>query len=85
LALAAERTTVSADLVLPEPALAEDKQRQEETAKKQRHSDDKRVMAPVLPPNPVVAATRRIRVEWALLAAPLNAILAEIERNDIAH
>jgi hypothetical protein len=42
-------------------------------------------MAPVLPPDPVIAAIRRIRVECALLAAPLNAILAKIERNNIAH
>jgi hypothetical protein len=31
------------------------------------------------------AAIRRIRVKCALLAAPLDAILAEIERNNIAH
>jgi hypothetical protein len=42
-------------------------------------------MAPVLPPNPVNVAIQRIRVEWALLAAPLDAILAKIERNDIVH
>jgi hypothetical protein len=84
-ALAAERTAVLADLALPEPALAEDKQRQEETAKKQRRSDDAHVMAPVLPPNPVNAAIRRIRVECAHLAAPLDAILAKIERDDIAN
>ncbi len=80
-----EQTTVSADLALPEPALAEDKRREEETAKKQRRSDDKRVMAPVLPPDPVNAVIRRIWVECALLAAPLNAILAKIERNNIPH
>ncbi len=84
-ALAAEQTSVSADLALPKPALAEDKRRQEETAEKQRHSDDELIMAPVLPPDPVIAAIRRIRAECALLAAPLNAILAESERNDITH
>jgi hypothetical protein len=84
-ALAAEQTMVSADLALPELALAEDKRRQEETAKKQCRSDDERVMAPVLPPNPVITAIRRIRVECALLAAPLDTILAKIERNDITH
>jgi hypothetical protein len=84
-ALAAERTMVLADSALPEPALTEDKQCQEETAKKQCRSDDVRIMVPVLPPDPVNAAILCIWVECALLAAPLNAILAEIERNDIAH
>jgi hypothetical protein len=42
-------------------------------------------MVPVLPPNPGNATIRRIWVECALLAAPLNAILAEIECNDIVH
>jgi hypothetical protein len=42
-------------------------------------------MAPVLPPDPGNAAIRRIRVECALFAAPLDAILAEIERDNIAH
>ncbi len=50
LALAVEQTAVLADLALPKPALVEDKWHQEETAKKQRHSDDKHVMVPVLPP-----------------------------------
>jgi hypothetical protein len=85
LALATARVAVSADSLLPEPALAKDKRCQEETAKKQRRVDDKRVMVPVLPPNPANVAIRRIWVECALLAAPLNAILAEIERDDIAH
>ncbi len=84
-ALAAERAMVSADLALPEPALAEDKRRQEETAKKQRHSDDECVMVPVLPPNPVNVAIRRIWVECALLAAPLDVILAEIDRDNITN
>ncbi len=83
--LATEQNAVLVDLALPKPALAEDKHRQEETAKKQRRSDDKRIMVPVLPPNPVNAAIRRIRVECTLLAAPLDAILAEIEHDDIAH
>jgi hypothetical protein len=42
-------------------------------------------MVPVLPPDPVNVAIWRIRVEFALLTAPLDAILAKIERNDIAH
>jgi hypothetical protein len=85
LALAVEQTTVSADLALPKPALAKDKRRQEETAKKQCHADNKCIMAPVLPPNPGNVAILRIRVECALLAAPLDAILAKIECNNITH
>jgi hypothetical protein len=84
-ALAVEQTMVLADLALPKPVLVEDKRRQEETTKKLCRSDDERVMAPVLPPDPVNAAIRRIWVECALLAAPLDAILAEIEGNNIAH
>jgi hypothetical protein len=42
-------------------------------------------MAPVLPPDPVIVAIWCIWVECALLTAPLDAILAEIECNDIAH
>ena len=84
-ALAAGQTAVSEDLALPELALAEDKRRQEETPKKQGRSDDKRVMAPVLPPNPVIVAMGRIWVECALLAASLDAILAKIKCNDIAN
>ncbi len=84
-ALAAVQTMVSPESALPKPALVEDKRRQEETTKKQRRSEDECVMAPVLPPDPVNAAIRRIWVECALLAAPLDAILAEIERDDIAH
>ncbi len=76
---------VLADSALPEPALAEDKRRQKETAKKQPHSDDECIMAPVLPTDPINAAIRCIQVECALLAAPLDAILAEIECDDIAH
>ncbi len=70
---------------MPKPVSAEDKRHQEETAKKTRRADDKCVMALVLPPNPVNAAIRHIWVECALLAAPLDAILAKIERNDIVH
>jgi hypothetical protein len=84
-ALATARVVVLADSLLPEPALAKDKWRQVETNKKQRRADDKRVMAPVLPPNPGNAAIQYIWVECALLAALLDAILAEIECNDIAH
>jgi hypothetical protein len=83
LALAAERTAVSADLAFPKLALAKDKRRQEETAKKQRCSDDEQVMALVLPPNPVNAAIRRIRVECALLAAPLDAIVGNLPEGNI--
>ncbi len=68
-----------------EKALAEDKRRQEETAKKQRHAEDEHIMAPVLLPDPVNAAIRHIRVECALLAAPLDAILVEIECDNITH
>jgi hypothetical protein len=84
-ALATARVTVLADSLFPEPALAEDKRRHEETTKTQRHADDKCVMVPVLPPDPGNAAIRRIQVECALLAALLNAILAEIKRDDITH
>ena len=84
-ALAATQTAILADLALPEPALAKDKRRQEETAKKQHRADNEHVMVPVLPPDPGNTAIRRIWVECALLAAPLDAILAKIERNDIAH
>jgi hypothetical protein len=42
-------------------------------------------MAPVLPPDPIYMAIRRIWVECALLAAPLDAILAEIKRDNITH
>ncbi len=51
-ALATARVVVLVDSLLPELALTKDKRCQEETAKKQRRADDKRVMAPVLPPNP---------------------------------
>ncbi len=85
-ALAMARVTVSADSSLPEPVLAEKKRHQEETAKKQCHADDERnVLVPVLPPDPGNLAIRRIWVKCALLAAPLDAILAKIECDDIAH
>jgi hypothetical protein len=85
LALATARVAVLADLLLPKPAFAKDKRRWEVTTKKQRRADDERIMTPVLPPDPGNAAIWRIWVECALLAAPLNAILAKIERNNIAH
>ncbi len=85
LAVATARVVVLADSFLTEPALAKDKRHQEETAKKQRRADDKRIMVPVLPPDPGNATIRRIRVECPLLAAPLDAILTEIEHDDIAH
>jgi hypothetical protein len=83
--LAMARVVVLADLSLPGLALAEDKQRQEETAKTQRRADDKHVMVPVLLPDPGNVAIRCIWLKCALLAAPLDAILAEIERDDISH
>jgi hypothetical protein len=73
------------DLSLPKPALAKDKRCQEDTAKKQHHADDECVMVLVLMPDLGNAAIQCIWVERALLAAPLDAILAEIECNDIAH
>jgi hypothetical protein len=91
LALATERVAVladladSVDLVLREPALAEDKRRQEEAAAEQCQADDKRFMAPVMPPDLVDVTIRRIWENCALCAAPLDAILAEIECDDIAH
>ncbi len=83
--LAAARAIVSADWLLPKPALAKDKQRQEEAAAEQRWADNKCFMAPVLPPNPVDAAIRHIRADCTLRAAPLDANLAKIECDNIAH
>ncbi len=80
-----EQTAVLADSALPRPALTKDKRHQEEAAKKQRCADNKCIMALVLPPNPVNVAIRCIWVECALLAAPLDAILAKIECNNIVH
>ncbi len=85
LALATAQVMVLADSPLPKPALAEDKWCLEETAKKQHHADDEHDMAPVLLPDPGKAAIQCIWVECALLAAPFDAILAKIERDDIAH
>jgi hypothetical protein len=85
LALAAAQVTVLADLVLLEPALAKDKWRQEEAPAEQRRVDNARFMVPEMPPHPVDAAILCIWADWALRAAPLNAILAKIECNDIAH
>jgi hypothetical protein len=85
LALATARVAVLVDLLLPEPALAKDKRRQEETTKKQCRADDKRVMVPVLLPNLGNTAIQCIWVECTLLAAPLDAILAKIECNGITH
>ncbi len=84
-ALAMEQIVVWADFALTQPALAKDKQPQEETAKIQCRADKKCVMALVLPPNPIDAAIERIWAECALLAAPLDAILAKITRNSIVH
>ncbi len=88
MALATAQLVVSADWAdsaLPEPALAKDKRRQEEAAAEQCRADDRHFMAPVMPPDPVDGAIRRIWENCALCAAPLKAILAEIERDDIAH
>jgi hypothetical protein len=68
-ALVLEQAPVSADLALPKPA----------------RTADKRFMVPVLPPDPVGAAIRRIWADCTLCAAPLDAILAKIASNDIAH
>jgi hypothetical protein len=68
-ALATEQATVSADLVLPKPT----------------RTADERFMAPVLPPNPVDTAIRRIWADCTLRAAPLDTILAKIASDDIAH
>jgi hypothetical protein len=84
-ALGTAQVTVLADLVLPEPALAKDKRRQEVTAAEQCQADDKRFMVPVMPPNPVDATILCIWADYALRAAPLDAILAKIEREDIMH
>jgi hypothetical protein len=79
LVLAAARVTVSADSALPEPALAKD------TAAEQCRVDDERCNAPVMPLDPIDAVIWRIWVDCALLAAPLNAILADIATNNIVH
>jgi hypothetical protein len=84
-ALATEQAAVLADLALPELALAKDKRRQKEAVAKQRGADDKRIMALHMPPNPIDVAIRRIQAECALCTAPLDAILAKIARNNIAH
>ncbi len=85
LVLAVEQTTILTDSALPKPALAKDKQRQDKTLKNQCRADNKCVIVPVLPPNPVKAAICCLRVECTLLTAPLDAILAKIECNGIAH
>jgi hypothetical protein len=84
-ALAAARVGVLAVLALPNPALVKDKQRQEEAAAEQCRADDECFMAPVMPPDPVNAANWRIWAYCALRAVPLDAILAKIERKNIAH
>jgi hypothetical protein len=84
-ALAVVQAVVSADLALPEPVLAKDKRRQEESATEQCRADDEHFMAPVMPPDPIDAASRCIKADCALCAAPLDAILANIECNNIAH
>ncbi len=84
-ALAMARVVVLADSALPKPALAKDKRHQEEAAAEQCQADDGHFMAPVMPPDPVDTAIRRIWENCSLCAAPLKAILAEIERNNIAH
>ncbi len=72
-------------LALPKLALAKDKRCQEEAAAEQRLADNERFMAPVRLPDPVDTAIRRIWANCALRTAPLDAILAEIECDNIAH
>jgi hypothetical protein len=100
-AVAAERAAVLANLALANekdtavcarngiasdaPALAKEKQRQEEAAAQQCRAEDKRVTVPVMPPDPVDAAIWHIWAECTLHSAPLDAILAKIARNKIVH
>jgi hypothetical protein len=79
------QVAVLVDSSLPKLALAKDKRRQEDATTEQRRADNEHLNAPVIPPNPIDAAIGRIQADCALCAAPLNAILAEIERNEIAH
>ncbi len=65
--------------------MAKDKQRQEAVAAEQCQADDERLIAPVMLPDPVDAAIQCIWKNCALRAAPLKAILAMIECEDIAH
>ncbi len=85
LSLAAEQAAVLTDLALPKPALAEDNWRQVKATANQRQAEDERFMSPVMLPNPVDAAMRRIWAECALRAVPLDALLAKIERDNIVH
>ncbi len=64
----AERAQVSAAAPLAVQVFTKGKRRQEE---------DERVLALDMPPDPVDMAIQRIQAEWALRAAPLDAILAE--------
>ncbi len=72
-------------LALPKLALVKDKQCQEEAAAEQRLADNEHFMVPVRLPNPVDMAIRCIWENCALCTAPLDAILAEIECDNIAH
>jgi hypothetical protein len=83
--LAAAQVAVLVDLALPKPALAEDKQHQEKAATEQCWADNDRFMVPIMLLDPVDVAIWRIQADCALRAAPLDAILAKIECNDIAH
>ncbi len=66
-------------------ALAEDMWRQEEAAAQQHGVDADCLTVPIEPPDHVDGAIWRIRAECALRAAPLDAILAKILRDDITH
>jgi hypothetical protein len=66
------------------PALAKDKQRQEEAAAHQHWAEEEHITALVVPLNHVDAAIWHIQADCALHAAPLDAILAEIEHEGIA-
>ncbi len=74
-----------ADSALPKPALSKDKRHQEDAVAEQHQADDGHPNALVTLPNPVDVTIWRIQADYALQAAPLDAILAKIERGDIAH
>jgi hypothetical protein len=73
-------TTASAVLVL-----AEDKLCHVEAAAQQRREEDKSITALVMLPDPIDTVIRNIWEEWALCAAPLDAILDKIACNNITH
>jgi hypothetical protein len=83
--LAMAEVVVLADLALPKQALAKDIWRQEEAATELCREDNECFMVPIILPNPVDVAIRRIRAACSLRAALLDALLAKIECKDIAH